>query len=131
MVVDASVLLAGLVDAGPVGDWARTQLADPTLAASELLPAEVTSGLRKAERLGLISAAEAVSALNDLADLPVELYPWRLIAGRVWELRHNLTPYDAWYVGLAELLEQPLVTLDRSLARAPGIRCDVRLGPGS
>ncbi len=130
IVVDASTMTAALIDAGPAGAWARAQLAESDLVAPELLPAEVTSALRKAERLGHVDADTAEGALTDLADFRLELYPWSPVAWRVWELRHNLTPYDAWYVGLAELLDLPLISLDHGIAAAPGIRCVVRLGPG-
>ena len=56
----------------------------------------------------------------------VEHWPYELLAGRVWQLRHNLSSYDASYVALAELTSTTLVTLDRRLAGAPGVRCSVR-----
>ena len=75
------------------------------------------------------SADSAVLAHDDLVQLPVELFPYELHARRVWELRENLTAYDAWYVALAESLDAPLVTLDHRLARATGPRCQFRLPP--
>lgn len=68
-------------------------------------------------------------AHRDLLRLPLELFPYDAVAGRVWELRASITPYDAAYVGLAELLGGPLATLDRRLARAPGTRCAFLLPP--
>ena len=59
----------------------------------------------------------------------MELYPFTPVARRVWELRANLTSYDAWYVALAEVLDFPLVTLDLKLSRVPGPRCDVIVPP--
>ena len=59
----------------------------------------------------------------------MELYPFAPVAHRVWELRANLTSYDAWYVALAEILDFPLETLDLKLSRAPGPRCDVIVPP--
>jgi predicted nucleic acid-binding protein len=55
--------------------------------------------------------------------LRVDLFPYEVVAARVWELRHNMTAYDAWYVALAEALDSPLATLDARLARAAGPRC--------
>jgi len=61
--------------------------------------------------------------MRDLVDLRVHLFPFEPVADRVWELRGNLSAYDAWYVALAESLETDLITLDRRLAKAPGPRC--------
>ena len=66
-------------------------------------------------------------AQHDLLRLPLELWPYEPVAERVWDLRHNLSTYDGWYVALAELLEAPLATADLRLARAPGLRCEVRV----
>jgi predicted nucleic acid-binding protein len=57
--------------------------------------------------------------------LPVELWPYAPLAERVWELRENITSYDASYVALAELLDTTLVTIDGRLAKAPGPRCRI------
>ena len=72
---------------------------------------------------------EATAAQRDLLRLNVRLYRFAPFAGRVWELRENLTVYDAWYVALAEVLEWPLVTLDRRLGRATGPLCKVVVPP--
>ncbi len=61
--------------------------------------------------------------------LPADLFPYQPCGSRVWQLRDNVSLYDAWYVVLAELLDAPLVTLDLRLARAPGTRCDFILPP--
>jgi predicted nucleic acid-binding protein len=60
-----------------------------------------------------------------MLELEVELFPYRPVAERIWALRENLSPYDAWYVALAEALDAPLATLDLRLGRAPGIDCEV------
>jgi predicted nucleic acid-binding protein len=74
---------------------------------------------------GLVSADRAAQAHADLLDLAIELWPYELLSSRVWELRANLSAYDAGYVAVAELTDAPLVTLDRRIARAPGLRCAV------
>ena len=125
LVVDASVMLAALVDGGSDGEWATEQLVGGALHAPHLLPVEMSSVLRRAAAGGRLSDAVAALAHADLSDLPVELYPFAPFADRVWELRSTVTSYDAWYVSLAESLGCALVTLDRRLARAPGVRCDV------
>lgn len=73
----------------------------------------------------LASTDEVASLAHiDLLELRVELYAFEPVAQRVWELRSNLTAYDAWYVAVAEALELPLATLDEELARAPGPKCE-------
>ncbi|MDQ3114155.1 MAG: type II toxin-antitoxin system VapC family toxin, partial [Actinomycetota bacterium] len=72
------------------------------------------------------SADLAAQAHADLLDLPIEFWPFELLAARVWQLRANLSSYDASYVALAELIEAALVTLDRRISRSPGLKCEVR-----
>lgn len=130
LVVDASVVVAALVDTGATGRWAEEVLLSDHLAAPHLLPVEVANILRRLALHGEISQDAVSLAHSDLIDLRVALFPYTLDAWRVWELRHNLTTYDAWYVALAESLEAELATLDARLAKAPGTRCHFRLPPG-
>lgn len=123
VVVDASAAVALLVDAGPDGRWAERVLARELLAAPHLMPVEVANILRRAAARGEISADAAALAHADLVALPVELFPYEPFAPRVWELRGNLTAYDAWYVALAEALGAKVATLDGALRRAAGPRC--------
>lgn len=123
LVVDASVVAAALVDAGPDGTWAEELLATEALTAPHLLPVEVSSILRRAVLAGELAAEVAALAHADLLDLRVALHPYEPFATRVWELHPNLTPYDAWYVALAESLDARLATLDLRLTRATGPRC--------
>jgi len=124
LVVDASVIVAWLVDGGNVGTWAQQRVDGSALAAPHLMPAEATNILRRAARVGDISQDVAALAFHDLLDLRVEYYPFEPFADRVWELRSDVASYDAWYVALAETLHSPLATLDRRLSRAPGPRCE-------
>ncbi len=128
-VIDASVLVTALVDSGNTGSWAEEVISDGPLAVPELAPAEATNVLRRLEQSGRISRLEATASHRDLLRLDMEVYPFAPLANRVWELRANLTSYDAWYVALAEVLQLPLVTLDRRLSRASGPRCDVIVPP--
>jgi predicted nucleic acid-binding protein len=123
VVVDASVVVAALVDGGPDGEWAETVLRADGLAAPHLLPVEVASVLRRAIECGDISEDVAALAHADLQNLRVELFPYEPLASRVWALRKSVTPYDAWYVALAEALGAEVATLDRRLTRAHGPRC--------
>ncbi len=127
LVVDASAVVAALVDDGPDGRWAASVLARDALAAPHLMPVEAANILRRAVLGGDLSADTAALAHDDLVRLRVDMFPYEPHAGRVWQLRENLTAYDAWYVALAESLDVPLVTLDRRIARAHGPRCSVRL----
>jgi predicted nucleic acid-binding protein len=129
LVVDASVVVAALVDTGEAGRWAEDVLLSGHLAAPHLMPVEVANVLRRASLSGAVSPDVASLAHADLQALRVELFPFEPAALRAWELRGSLTMYDAWYVATAELLGVKLATLDRRLARAAGPRCDFLL-PG-
>lgn len=123
VVVDASLVVSALVDSGPDGTWAERVLVDGPLAAPHLMLVEVANILRRAALAGAISADTASIAHADLLALRVDLFPYAPFAERVWDLRGNVTSYDAWYVALAEHLGCPLATLDGKLAAAPGPRC--------
>ena len=129
IVVDSSVLVAALVDSGPHGARAETILADGSLYAPELARAEATNIFRRLERTKLITTPEANAARNDLMQLDIDVFPFEPFADRIWELRHNVTSYDAWYVALAEALKLPLATLDEPLSKSNGVTCDF-LMPG-
>ena len=122
IVVDPSVVVAALVDDDEVGTWAEDVLDDET-GAPHLMPAEVAHVLRRMERADEISGDVAALAHDDLLAMRAELFPYGALGRRVWQLRRTVTPYDAWYVALAEELGAPLATLDARLARAPGPRC--------
>ena len=126
IVCDASVVVALLLDAGPDGAWATRALADASLAAPNLVMFEASNVIRRHELAGLVSADLAAQAHADLLDLSIEFWPFELLAARVWQLRANLSSYDASYVALAELIEASLVTLDSRISRAPGLKCEVR-----
>lgn len=129
LVVDASLVVSALVDGGITGSWAESLLAGEPLSAPHLMPVEAANVLRRAAAAGEISADVAAMAHTDLLDLRVELFPYAPFATRVWELRDNLTSYDAWYVALAEFLGSPVATLDIKLARAAGPRCRFQTPP--
>ena len=127
LVVDASMVVAGLTDSGADGRWAESLLAGGVLAAPHLMPVEAANILRRAALAGDISPDVASLAHTDLLDLRVELFPYQPCAVRVWDLRDNVTCYDGWYVAVAELLDVPLATLDGRLAAATGPRCQFLL----
>jgi predicted nucleic acid-binding protein len=125
VVCDASALVALLLDGGPAGRWVTRKLTGAHLAAPSLAGFEVANIVRRHELAGLASPDQAVQAHADLLELAIEQWPYDLLASRAWQLRRNLSIYDAGYVALAELLDAPLVTLDRRIAGAPGLRCTV------
>jgi len=127
IVVDASVLATALGDDGPDGDHARARLRGERLSAPELVDLEVTSVLRRQVHSGAADLRRAALALADLAALPLRRAPHRPLLARCWELRDNLTVYDASYAALAEALDVTLLTGDGRLARAPGLRCHVEI----
>ena len=129
IVVDSSVLVAALVDGGPLGRWAEEVLLSGSLQAPALVHAEATNVFRRLERARLITTSEANAAHDDLLQLAIELFPFEPFAGRIWELRHDVTCCDAWYVALAEALELPIATLDESLSKSNGVTCKF-LTPG-
>jgi predicted nucleic acid-binding protein len=121
IVVDASVLLTVLMD--PVGAPVLTgRVFHPaeTLHAPHLLDVEVAQVARRYCRSGEMSGERGAQLLGDLADLRITRYPHALMLPRIWELRGNLTAYDAAYLALAEVLGAPLLTRDAKLAKALG-----------
>lgn len=127
IVVDASALATALGDDGADGDAARARLRDQQLAAPELIDLEVASAFRRQLAVGQLDVRRAQLALRDLLDLPIQRAPHAPLLLRCWELRDNLTIYDAAYIALAEALETALLTADTRLARAPGIACPVEV----
>jgi predicted nucleic acid-binding protein len=125
VVCDASALVALLLDAGPDGRWATDALSGAEIAAPDLMMFESSNIIRRHELAGLVSADQAAQAHADMLDLAIEQWPYELLASRIWELRRNLSSYDASYVTLAELTAATLVTLDQRIRRAPHLRCTV------
>jgi predicted nucleic acid-binding protein len=93
--------------------------------APALVSYETANVIRWHEMTDQITPDQSAQAHADLLDLAIELWPYDLLATRAWELRPNLSIYDATYVALAELTDLTLVTLDKRLAKAPGTRCRI------
>ena len=127
IVVDASVLVTGLADDGADGDRVRERLRNERLAAPQVIDLEVASAWRRLLAAGHLDERRAALALADLGALRIERAPHRSLLERCWELRDNLTIYDAAYIALTELLGTVLLTGDARLASAPGVRCEVEL----
>lgn len=127
IVTDASVLVVALVDSGRDGDTIRSRLRNEELVAPELIDLEVASVLRRHVAGQQLSEERAVAALADLTDLPLIRAPHGPLLPRCWELRRNVTIYDAAYVAVAEAMQVPLLTGDMRLARAYGPRCHIEV----
>lgn len=128
IVVDASILANAIGDDGPDGDLARDALlGHGSLCAPDLVDVETVAVLRKRWLSGDVSDRRFADAVVDLTDLDMERFPTLPLMPRAYELRANVSTYDAAYVALAEALDCPLLTADQRLARAPGIRCPCRV----
>ena len=124
-VCDASAVAALLLDSGPDGQWVTQTVQSGEIAAPALITYETANVIRKHELAGQISPDQSAQAHADLLDLAIELWPYDLLAARAWELRTNLSIYDATYVALAELTDLTLITLDKRLANAPDTKCRI------
>ncbi|GAC1604044.1 MAG: PIN domain-containing protein [Acidimicrobiales bacterium] len=125
IVVDASAGLSALLNDGP----ARRSLANQQLHAPHLIDVEITSALRRQVATRHLSADTGWALLEVWRRLGLTRYPVHGLLDRVWELRDNLSAYDASYVALAESLDCDVVTADVRLGRAPGVHCPVRVVP--
>ncbi|WP_084961299.1 type II toxin-antitoxin system VapC family toxin [Thermoactinospora rubra] len=126
IVVDASVMAFALLDEGAIGDGCRGALrADSRWIMPEHWLVEVLSVIRGHLLGGKIAPGHAEAAVQAAGELDPITPRTRMLAARMWELRGNMTAYDAAYVAAAELYECSLVTADARLARAPGVRCPV------
>jgi predicted nucleic acid-binding protein len=128
IVADASAILELLLrtDAGGVVE-ARFFRRGETIHAPALLDLEVAQVLRRYVARGDMTSSRANVAIDLMIHFPIERYTHEPLLPRIWELRDNLTAYDAAYAALAEALRAPLVTCDSRLANAPGVRATVEL----
>ena len=121
IVIDSSAIIEVLLrteSASLIEDRIFSQ--GETLHAPHLLDLEVAQVLRRYYASGDVDSERGQEAISDLADFPITRYPHDLFLPRIWQLRHNMTAYDAVYVALAELLPAPLITRDARLASTPG-----------
>lgn len=125
IVVDSSAAVAALLNAGP----ARRTIATEQLHVPHLIDPEVANVLRRKVASGEVSSNAGWDALDTWRRMGMIRYPVVGLLSRMWELRDNLSAYDAAYVALAEQLDRPLLTADARVARAPGVRCSVTVVP--
>ena len=129
LVVDTSAVLAALLARPPASDLVDRLSGDPELHAPHLIDVEFLHALRRLVAGGSLTEDRAADALQDFERLSIVRYPHHPLIARIWELRHNLTAYDAAFVGLAEALGVPLITCDARLAAAPGHGARIELFP--
>lgn len=128
IVADASAVLVALTVDADAGDAVRAQLVDGgPLHAPHVVDLEVLSAIRGLASAGKLDDRRAAQALQDWVDTLVVRYAHHPFARRIWELRHNLTTYDAVYVALAETLGCPLLTADEAFRKTPAVGCEVIL----
>lgn len=125
IVVDASAAVSALLNAGP----ARRALADEQVHVPHLIDSEVANALRRGVAASQIERGDAWAAIDRWRRLGLSRYAIFHLLERVWELRENLSAYDASYVALAESLDCALVTADVRLGGSPGLRCPVTVVP--
>ena len=125
-IVDASVLIEALIPGRPLTTDAAAAIGSRGVAP-ELIDIEVAQVLRRLHRLGEIGGTEEAAAIESLMQMPLTRRSHRPHLARIWQLRDNLSAYDAAYVALAEALRCRLVTADARIAAAPGIRCEVQV----
>lgn len=128
IVVDASAVVELLLGTA-VGARVGRRVADveTETSAPSLIDIEVINALRGLVHSGNIEEQRALKAIEHLLDLAVSRWPHETLLPRIWQLRHNLTAYDAAYVALADGLGATLLTTDRSIAAAPGIECEIEV----
>ncbi|HEV2345491.1 MAG TPA: type II toxin-antitoxin system VapC family toxin [Actinocrinis sp.] len=125
-VLDASVAVTALTEPGSTAANLLAD-ADATFQAPAIFDVEVLSALRGLVRGGKYDRNAADDLIVDLMILPVERWHMPALLPRMWQLRENLTPYDAAYVALAELTGTTLVTGDERITAAPALRCEIHI----
>ncbi len=128
IVVDSSALFEVLIETTASREIVSRVFADgETLHAPHLIDLEILHIVRRYVRVRELSTTAGERAIEDFSDVPITRYPHTVLIPRIWDLRDNLTAYDAAYVALAELLDAPLLTRDQALASASGHRARIEL----
>lgn len=127
IVVDNSVLVNALTEAGTLGEAARQRIEGEELAAPCLIDVEFASTIQGLHLGQKISFEDGQRAISFMSRIPVHRVPHQGLLNRIWELRCNYSAYDATYVALAEFFSVPLITSDVRLARGNGAKCPIEL----
>jgi predicted nucleic acid-binding protein len=131
LVVDATCLFEVVTDTARAEAVRSHLIADDDQVAPHVIDVEVLGVIRRDHMLGRLDGTAAAQAVEDLASWPGERFGHQSLLARAWELRHNVRGWDAFYVALAEVMQAPLLTLDRRLAAAHGPRCAIEVVEGS
>ncbi|HXW43953.1 MAG TPA: type II toxin-antitoxin system VapC family toxin [Streptosporangiaceae bacterium] len=126
IVLDTSAIVEFLVGSDPAADEVRAITVRQKLAAPHAVDLECASALRGLVQGGKLPADEGERALQLLGKMDIRRYGHVPLLARIWELRHNMWPYDAAYVALAESIGAELVTLNAKLEKVPGLKCIIR-----
>ena len=127
LVTDAGAWVRALFDEGPDGSVRARLRREAYVDAPALIDLEFLSAARGLLARRLVTREAAEESIERFLRAPIDRHGHGPLAWRAWELRANLTPYDASCVALAEMLGTALLTVDRRLARAPMIRCSIEL----
>ena len=127
LIIDASVLFEVVADTPNSAALRQRLLLDPDHAAPHLIDAEVHAVIQRQYRNGRLDLTAATQAVEDLRTWPGERWSHRPLLERAWQLRDNVRSYDAMYIALAEAMNATMLTLDKRLATAPGLRCIVEV----
>ena len=127
LIVDAASLYHVIIDAPRADEIRALLLEDSDLAAPHIVDVEVLGLIRRDYLLGELDSTAARLAVEDLRDWPGVRFPHQPFIERAWQIRQNVRTWDAFYVALAEAMDATLVTRDRRLARAPGLRCRIQI----
>jgi len=125
-VVDASVVVEYLIGGPALTALYPLFTSGGSLFAPSLLDLEICNALRNLERGGQLTRHAAGEALLNYRTLGIQLYPHEPLLDRIWELRSNLTPYDASYLALTELLDAELWSRDSAFCAVRPRRGKVR-----
>lgn len=127
LVVDTSAVLAALIGRPSIPGLEMRLTSDQDLHSPHLIDIELLHALRRLVSAGSVTEDRAADARGDFKDLAIVRYPHPPLANRIWQLRHNLTAYDASFVALSEALGAPLITCDAKLAGSPGHEATIEL----
>lgn len=127
LIVDASSLYEVVADTARADDVRARLALDADHAAPSVVDVEVISVIRRDHLAGRLDSTAAAQAVQDLRDWPGERFAHRPLLERVWQLRHSVRTWDAFYVALAEVMQATLITADSRLARATGPRCTIEI----
>ncbi|WP_030160787.1 type II toxin-antitoxin system VapC family toxin [Glycomyces sp. NRRL B-16210] len=125
IVLDNSALIEYLTEDSELGRRVRQLLIGQEIAVPHSIDLECVSVLRRLVRHGQLDVDRATAALELFRQMALRRYDHVSLLPRIWELRGNMTSYDAAFAALAEQLGASLLTVDKKFDKTPGLRCQV------